>query len=119
MSFEGNILPLQPKKLKKLAIVGPNAKTPTAGGSGSTIVNPYCVTNAYDSLLKPAREINSDLEIVYEQGIQTHLHLPLLGSILMAPDGSAQGVLVDVYQGHSSKEKLSLRHFGRTPWCIL
>ncbi|KUI62396.1 Thermostable beta-glucosidase B [Cytospora mali] len=29
------ILPLMPQKIKKLAIIGPNAKTPTTGGTGS------------------------------------------------------------------------------------
>ncbi|KAL4961095.1 glycoside hydrolase [Aspergillus stella-maris] len=98
---KGTILPLQPKELKKLAILGPNAKTPTAGGSGSAIVNPYYVTNPHDSLVKTAQDMNPDLEIVYEQGIQTHLHLPLLGDILTTPDGCRQGVQVDFYHGHS------------------
>ncbi|KAL4790376.1 glycoside hydrolase superfamily [Aspergillus venezuelensis] len=97
---EANILPLHPKKLKKLAILGPNAKTPTAGGSGSAIVN-YYVTNPHDSLVKAAQEINPDLEIVYEQSIQIHLPLPLLGDILTTPDGSRQGVQVELYHGHS------------------
>lgn len=97
---EGQILPLQAKNLTKIAIIGPNAKTPTAGGSGSAIVNPYYVTNPYDSLVAAAKTINPQLEVVYEPGILTHLHLPLLGGILTTPDGSAQGVQVDFYHGH-------------------
>ncbi|RDW83544.1 uncharacterized protein DSM5745_03870 [Aspergillus mulundensis] len=97
---ENGLLPLRPTTLRKLAIIGPNAKTPTAGGSGSAIVNPYYVTNPYDSLVTAAKVANPQLEITYEQGILTHLHLPLLGDILKTPDGSAQGVQVDFYQGH-------------------
>ncbi|KAL3455227.1 glycoside hydrolase [Aspergillus heterothallicus] len=98
---EGHTLPLQPANLTKIAIIGPNAKTPTAGGSGSAIVNPYYVTNPYDSIVEAAKRINPSLEVVYEQGILTHLHLPLLGSILTTPDGTAQGVQVDFYHGHA------------------
>ncbi|BCS28473.1 uncharacterized protein APUU_70043A [Aspergillus puulaauensis] len=98
---EDRILPIQSAKLTKIAIIGPNAKTPTAGGSGSAIVNPYYVTNPYDSLVNAAKSINPQLEVVYEPGILTHLHLPLMGSILTTPDDSVQGVQVDFYHGHS------------------
>src|SRR5262245_3115017 len=38
------ILPLAASKVKSLAIIGPNAKTPTIGGAGSAVVNPYYVS---------------------------------------------------------------------------
>ncbi|KAI9042139.1 uncharacterized protein KD926_006058 [Aspergillus affinis] len=96
-----DILPLQSAKLKKIAIVGPNAKTPTAGGTGSAIVNPYYITTPYESIVEAAQNINPDVEIVHEQGILTHLHLPLLGDILTTPDGKMIGVQVDFYHGHN------------------
>lgn len=86
MKNEHATLPLQPKKLKKLAIIGPNAKTPTAGGTGSAIVNPYYITTPYDSLVEATKAENPELEVAYEEGILTHLHLPLLGSILTTGD---------------------------------
>ncbi|GKZ25835.1 hypothetical protein AbraIFM66951_002836 [Aspergillus brasiliensis] len=94
------LLPLQPANLRKIAIIGPNAKTPTAGGTGSAIVNPYYITTPYESIVEAARKVNPDVDITYDQGILTHLHLPLLGNILRTPDGKRTGVQVDFYQGH-------------------
>ncbi|CEN61723.1 hypothetical protein ASPCAL08373 [Aspergillus calidoustus] len=99
---EQQILPLRPPRLRRLAIIGPNAKMPTAGGTGSAVVNPYYVTNPYDSLVGAVKAQNPDVEIVYAQGILTHLNLPLMGSMIRRPDGpsSPQGLQVDFYQGH-------------------
>lgn len=98
---EAEILPLKPSTLKSLAIIGPNAKTPTAGGTGSAIVNPYYITTPYESLAEGIRSSNPSIDIQYEQGILTHLHLPMLGNILTRPDGSAPGLKVDFYHGHN------------------
>ncbi|KAJ5193159.1 glycoside hydrolase [Penicillium cf. viridicatum] len=98
---QDSILPLEPARLQSLAIIGPNAKNPTAGGSGSAIVNPYYITTPYESLEKAARELNPEINIQHEEGILTHLHLPLLGNILTTPDGSTWGVQVDFYNGHN------------------
>ena len=46
-----NILPLNLKKLKKIAMIGAFAKTPRYQGSGSSQVNPTKVSNAYDELV--------------------------------------------------------------------
>ncbi|KAJ5980012.1 hypothetical protein N7481_007310 [Penicillium waksmanii] len=97
---ESHALPLQPANLTKVAIIGPNAKTPTAGGTGSAIVNPYYITTPYDSISERIQKKNQATKIRYEQGILTHLHLPLLGDILTRPDGTAPGVRVDFYHGH-------------------
>lgn len=97
---ESHALPLQPGNLKKVAIIGPNAKTPTAGGTGSAIVNPYYITTPYHSISERIQQLNSATEIRYEQGILTHLHLPLLGDILTRPDSTTPGVRVDFYHGH-------------------
>lgn len=98
---EANLLPLQPKKIKKLAILGPNAQKPTTGGTGSAAVNPYYITNAYDSLSAAAKEINPELDVTFSRGILTNLHPPPLGgSQIKTPDGSATGVEVSFYAGH-------------------
>lgn len=98
---EHDLLPLEPSRLKSLAIVGPNAKTPTAGGTGSAIVNPYYMTTPYESLTESILSENPGMNIQYEQGILTHLHLPMLGDTLTRPDGSATGLKVDFYHGHN------------------
>ncbi|KAH7187184.1 beta-glucosidase [Fusarium oxysporum] len=84
------LLPLQPSRIKKLAIIGPNAKNPTLGGTGSAIVNPYYTTNPYDSITSAAKQRNPDIEIRYERGIFTHLQPPLIGHCLTQPNRKAK-----------------------------
>ncbi|CAH0046855.1 unnamed protein product [Clonostachys solani] len=94
---DSGALPLAPASLKKLAIIGPNAKYPTTGGTGSAIVNPYYVTNPYQSIKDASKSINPDLEVLYERGILTHLQPPLLGDCLVAPDTKQPGMQVDFF----------------------
>ncbi|KAF9871965.1 hypothetical protein CkaCkLH20_10597 [Colletotrichum karsti] len=93
------ILPLNPSKTRKLAIIGPNAKTPTAGGTGSAIVNPYYITTPFESLSQAAKAANPDIQITHERGIFTHLQPPLIGDCLTNPKTGAPGVRVDFFAG--------------------
>ncbi|KAH8895404.1 beta-glucosidase B [Thozetella sp. PMI_491] len=94
------VLPLQPQSIKKLAIIGPNAKKPTAGGTGSAAVNPYYITTPYESLSHMAKEASPSLSVSFEQGIHTNLQPSLPGPMLRTPDGAKTGVQVDFYRGH-------------------
>ncbi|KEY74754.1 hypothetical protein S7711_06656 [Stachybotrys chartarum IBT 7711] len=94
------LLPLQPTRIKKLAILGPNAQKPTTGGTGSAAVNPYYITNPYDSISQAIHQINPDIEISFSKGVYTNLQPPPPGDLLKTPDGSATGVRVDFYAGH-------------------
>lgn len=94
------ILPLVPHKINKLAIIGPNAKTPTTGGTGSAAVNPYYITNPFDSISRAAKDLNPTLDISFAQGILTNLQPRLPGDMLKTPDGTKKGVRVDFYAGH-------------------
>ncbi|CAK7216456.1 hypothetical protein SBRCBS47491_002830 [Sporothrix bragantina] len=98
---ENNILPLKPEKLQTLAIIGPNAKHPTLGGTGSAVVNPYYTTNPFDSLSETAKIGNPKIEITYEPGILTSLQPPLMGHCLTRPDSGDPGFQVDFYAGHA------------------
>ncbi|KAI1453760.1 beta-glucosidase B [Annulohypoxylon moriforme] len=95
-----DVLPLQPKKIKKLAILGPNAKKPTTGGTGSAAVNPYYITNPYDSISAAVLQQNPDIQISFSKGILTNMQPPLPGDMLKTPDGAATGLQVDFYAGH-------------------
>jgi beta-glucosidase len=94
------MLPLKPRSMKKLAIIGPNAKTSTTGGTGSAAVNPYYITNPFDSLSMAATEDNAGLEIAFAQGLLTNLQPRLAGDMLKTPDGKLTGLRVDFYAGH-------------------
>ena len=93
------LLPFEPTTIRRLAIIGPNAKNPTAGGTGSAIVNPYYVTTPYDSIDEAAKQLHPHIEITYERGIITYLQPPLMGSLIRTPDNQANGVHVDFYEG--------------------
>ncbi|KAJ3521557.1 hypothetical protein NM208_g13236 [Fusarium decemcellulare] len=95
-----DILPLDPTQIRSLAILGPNAKTPTTGGTGSAAVNPYYITTPYESISAAAVERNSSLTVSFAQGIRTNLQPPLPGNTLRTPDSSKVGVKVDFYKGH-------------------
>lgn len=99
----GNILPLDPTKIKKLAIIGPNAKTPTTGGTGSAVVNPYYSTNPLESLTKAAKKANPSIDIVYDQGIRTNLQPSLPGPMLKLSGeaGAQNGIRVEFFAGHA------------------
>ncbi|KAI0386745.1 beta-glucosidase B [Hypomontagnella monticulosa] len=94
------LLPLKPKGIRKLAILGPNAQKPTTGGTGSAAVNPYYITNPYDSISEAAKEANAEIDISFSKGILTNLQPSLPGEMLKTPDGKKTGVQVDFYAGH-------------------
>ncbi|CAK7234153.1 hypothetical protein SCUCBS95973_008837 [Sporothrix curviconia] len=98
---ENNTLPLKPETLQTLAIIGPNAKHPTLGGTGSAVVNPYYTTNPFDSLSEAAKIGNPKIEITYARGILTSLQPPLMGDCLTRPDSGDPGFRVDFYAGHA------------------
>lgn len=95
-----DMLPLQPEKINSIAILGPNAKNPTTGGTGSAIVNPYYTTNPYDSITKMVRSVAPDVKFTFEQGISTYLQPPLIGDMLRRPGDGLPGLEVDFYEGH-------------------
>lgn len=94
-----NVLPLRPSAIKKVAIIGPNARRPTAGGSGSAAVNPLYITTPEECLTKDLLSINSSIEIRYEQGLPFTIRAPLLGDLITVPGSSQQGVQVEFYTG--------------------
>ncbi|PLB53260.1 glycoside hydrolase [Aspergillus steynii IBT 23096] len=96
-----DILPLQPSSIKKVAIIGPNARRPTAGGSGSAAVNPLYITTPEECLKEALEATNPNIEVGYEQGLPFTIRPPLLGDSVTVAGSSQQGVQVDFYAGHA------------------
>ncbi|KAE8145673.1 glycoside hydrolase superfamily [Aspergillus avenaceus] len=94
-------LPLRPTTLGRVAIIGPNAQRPTAGGSGSAAVNPFYVTTPKDCLTEAIQAVNPATEVKHEPGIPCNLRPGLLGGTLTTPDGSQPGLTVSFYAGHA------------------
>jgi beta-glucosidase len=62
---ENNILPLRPAELKKIAIVGGNAKAIVLSGGGSAALKPSFFTTPYDGIVNALPE---GVEVTYSEG---------------------------------------------------
>lgn len=71
-----SLLPLDVSKLKKIAVVGPNASPGVHGGSGSAYVTPVQVVSLVDGIRSAAPEI----EVVSHSGIQEYSEFSFLGA---------------------------------------
>jgi len=65
---EIQVLPLNPKNLYKIAIVGGNAKAVVLSGGGSAALKPSYFVTPYDGLVKALKEINPEIDITYSEG---------------------------------------------------
>lgn len=73
-----DVLPLDAKAVKKLAVIGPNAKTAQIMGGGSAQLNPHYRLSPWDGLVAA---LGAD-RLVYAQGCTNHRFEPLLAGPL-------------------------------------
>ncbi len=87
---ENNTLPLDPGKIKKLAVIGPMATVGSIGGGGSSFVRPPYTISPLQGLQE---KLAGKVEIVYEPGCDNALVLPVLPSAMLRPSqGSGSGL---------------------------
>lgn len=67
------VLPLQPAKVKKLLVVGQNARLPQYVGGGSAYVHPHYLVSPLQGLRQRAGE---EIEVTYTLGCPIHRDLP-------------------------------------------
>ncbi|MBN1991610.1 MAG: glycoside hydrolase family 3 C-terminal domain-containing protein [Anaerolineae bacterium] len=72
-----NVLPLDPNKIKTLAIIGPNVKGAPIMGGGSARVKPHHIVTAFEGITQRAGDT---IELAYELGCPHHKLLPVLNS---------------------------------------
>ena len=65
---EGDVLPLNPKKLRKIAIIGPNAKAKVYSGGGSASMKPSYFVTAYDGIVSALKQAGSGTKVTYSEG---------------------------------------------------
>jgi beta-glucosidase len=65
---EGDILPFHPQKLRKIAIIGPNAKAFVLSGGGSATLKPSYFVTAYDGIVSALKQAGSGTEATYSEG---------------------------------------------------
>jgi len=63
---ENNLLPLDLKKIRRIAVIGPNAYPSVFGGGGSSSVTPFAASDLYTSL---SDAIAPKVEVFYSPGI--------------------------------------------------
>ncbi|EMD34223.1 glycoside hydrolase family 3 protein [Gelatoporia subvermispora B] len=86
---DGGILPIHPKAqgLRKIAIVGGNAKARVLSGGGSAALKPSYFTTPYDGLVAALKAADPDVEITYSEGAPAYMQMPLLDHELTTEDG--------------------------------
>lgn len=87
-----NILPLSTKgDLKKIAVIGPNAKQAmTSGGGSARLLSTYTVS-PLEAISAVAKEIGA--EVTYGIGATSHKYLPVLDPYIRREDGQPAALL--------------------------
>ena len=88
-----NILPLDRSKIKKLAVIGPNALKGQYLGGGSASLNPHYVVHPYEGIKS---NISEETELKYAKGCHTYKFLPAIPTNLFKEN---DGFKVDFYSG--------------------
>ncbi len=89
------ILPLDPDRVRTLAIIGPNATAARIMGGGSASLRPHHVTTPVDAL---RARLGDRMTLVVEQGCHNDKSLPVLGGRnTTAPSGAGPGLDVEYY----------------------
>ncbi|KAE9389742.1 glycoside hydrolase family 3 protein [Gymnopus androsaceus JB14] len=97
-----DILPLRANRVRKLAIVGPNAKASVISGGGSAALKASYIITPYQGIKDGAF---TDLQISYTLGCYAHKYLPTLEDYLTTPSGEP-GWLATFY-GHKENGELT------------
>ncbi|SPO07215.1 uncharacterized protein DNG_09909 [Cephalotrichum gorgonifer] len=121
---DNQALPLRPSEdIKKLAIVGPNAKRVVAGGGGSSYMNAPYWTSVFGSMEEAFQ--GASTEFRFSQGAKVNRYVPTMPTgVVRDPVTGNPGAAVDWYLGHhfdseikatTHIEDLYYVSFGMTP----
>ncbi|KIM80042.1 glycoside hydrolase family 3 protein [Piloderma croceum F 1598] len=81
---ENNILPLRPTELKRVAIVGGNAKAIVLSGGGSAALKPSFFTTPYDGIVSA---LPKGIEVTYSEGAPAYMIKPSLDYEMITESG--------------------------------
>lgn len=91
---EADILPLDSKTIKKLAVIGLNADTVISGG-GSSRVDPHRWVTPLEGL---RAKFGDQMEIAFEPGSDNRLGSVIVGKeCFTQPDGQTQGLQMEIF----------------------
>ncbi|KIK31633.1 glycoside hydrolase family 3 protein [Suillus luteus UH-Slu-Lm8-n1] len=78
------LLPLNPNKIKTIAIVGGNAKAVVLSGGGSAALKPSYFVSPYDGV---TAALPQGVEVLYSEGASTYMEMPTLDYELFTLSG--------------------------------
>ncbi len=88
------ILPLAPKDLKRVAVIGPNADCARIIGGGSTTVIPHYVVTPLSAL---RNYLGTSVDVAHEAGCYIEHDLPALDSSMLTDRDKNTGLLVEFF----------------------
>lgn len=97
------VLPLS--EVGSLAVIGPNAATPSAHGGGSAAVRPYRIVRPIDALRARFGDVR------HEPGTSIYKGVPPIGSALLGPDGATLEFQTEEGETVAVAGSDRLRHF--------
>ncbi|KAJ7779235.1 beta-glucosidase [Mycena metata] len=83
---DDGLLPLQPQNLKKVAVIGGNAKATVLSGGGSAALKASYFVSPYQGIIN-ALAANPDVQVTYSEGARGYLTTPSLDYELFTEDG--------------------------------
>lgn len=110
---ERNVLPLDPKKIKSIAVIGPNAAISRTGGGGSSMVPPFYSIGPLKAL---KNKIGKDIKIYYSPGMFMEEKMPPIESAyLLPPQGEKenQGLLGEYFNNMKFEGEPIIRKIDR------
>ena len=100
---EGGLLPLEPAKIKKLAVIGPHAALGSIGGGGSSFLeSPYRVS-PLDGL--KAQLKGQPVEVVYATGCDSFSNLPAVRGLALTTPAGKPGAACQIWDNPDFKGK--------------
>ncbi|KZT18915.1 glycoside hydrolase family 3 protein [Neolentinus lepideus HHB14362 ss-1] len=81
---EKGLLPLDKSKLKKVAIVGGNAKAAVLSGGGSAALKPSYFVSPYDGIVNA---LGDNVQVTFNEGARTYMTMPSLDYDLFTESG--------------------------------
>jgi beta-glucosidase len=94
---DGNILPLDLNKVKKIAVIGPNAATARVGGGGSSHITPYYSVSPLEGI---KNLVGSNAEVIYAVGddLRSASLLPVDKQFLKPANIQGQGLKAEYFK---------------------
>lgn len=95
MKHSNGMLPIEAKKVRKLALIGPNCKVACISGGGSASLKPYYAISPLEGITEVAKQ--HGIEIEYAPGVHTSRYLPLLDPLVKSPEGVEGRITLSYY----------------------